>query len=159
MSCLSVDENISISRNFVFVFFTSLLALISSISFEYILHFEPCNLCTLQRISFCVIALGSFIGIFSERKLLFSLTLAMFSIIGLMLSLYHLGVQFELVSDPCIINAPKSFEAFKIELFNQTTSCSKILKILGVPLSVWSFVLSSLCLIFSLRSSPLRSCK
>ncbi len=157
MNEMSISLHISLNRSIAFVSALSFFTLASSLTLEMFFDLASCRLCNVQRILFFLMAVISLIGIFIHRKIFVLWLMAFLSSCCCVLAAYHLCVQLGLVIDPCIVNIPKDMEAFKHALFGSPVHCSKILLVAGIPISVWSFLLSLSC--FAITGNVLLRCR
>lgn len=123
----------------------------------------PCKFCKIQQILFFLIFLTSIISIFFPSKKIMKLILISFCLIGVAITLYHIFIQYGIITDPCSISFSTSFDIFKEKLLNNTLSCSKITRLFGVPLPIFSILGFLLSLIISyklpIENSPSPSIK
>ncbi|PIP90140.1 MAG: disulfide bond formation protein B [Bdellovibrionales bacterium CG11_big_fil_rev_8_21_14_0_20_38_13] len=89
---------------------TSLVATLGSLFFSEVMEFVPCSLCWYQRIAMypIVIILGT--AMWKDIKNISTIAFPL-SIIGQALSIYHLGVQYDIIPEaasPCIQGIPCS---------------------------------------------------
>ena len=86
--------NYRINIYFNIIFFISLISLISAFFIEYILGFQPCNLCLIQRVpyglSIILIILNNFQKI--DRKFIIIILIMIFTF-SLIISFYHFGIE------------------------------------------------------------------
>lgn len=130
----------------IFIFFLSicLTALTASLLAQFVWRQQPCNLCLAQRTMYSIGVALSFWGILSKKPhLVYQLLLFCF-LIGLIISLYHLGVQYGLIADRCktapIANDIQVFE----ELLLQKRGCGAISwKLFGLPIPFFNSILFS----------------
>jgi disulfide bond formation protein DsbB len=125
----------------------SFLALSISLSTEFLGLAKPCFLCQLQRIPYAAVLVLAVIGFSTRQEVRTSKWCAAFFAIGVILSLYHLGVQIEWLTDHCATKATaRSITSFKATLFSSRDSgCRKIgLTLLGIPASLWNTAASSI---------------
>lgn len=88
----------------------SLIATLGSLFFSEIMEFVPCSLCWYQRIAMYPLVLLLGIALWKEHKdvVIYALPL---SLIGTLLAIYHLGVQYEIIPEtasPCVQGVPCS---------------------------------------------------
>jgi len=77
-----------------FIFFVSIIALVSAFFIEYILGHQPCNLCILERIPYLVAIIVVLLNFkFIQFEKFFILLLTIIFLAGTILSLYHLGIE------------------------------------------------------------------
>lgn len=138
------------------------LGLVGSAYFlEYYFHLDPCPLCHLQRYVLFAIIMFFFLGIVNTwgyvAKLFFSGSNIFFSLLGILLALRHVWLQYsatvEGVTTGCTAGLERLLQFQPLmtvlkEVLINSESCSKIdFTILKLPLSVWSLL--SFILIFA----------
>ena len=87
------------------VWMISSVILTFSFYHQYIEQFEPCTLCKWQQFVYFLIFAISPIGLISRLNLSVRNVLSFIFLMGLFLSTYHIAVQFEWLTDRCIICA------------------------------------------------------
>lgn len=96
--------------NLIFSWLIALIATLGSLFFSDVMGFIPCSLCWYQRIAMYPLVLILGLAAWKNRNdvTLYALPL---SIIGWLLALYHLGVQYEIIPEsasPCVQGIPCS---------------------------------------------------
>ena len=79
-----------LENSLIFIWTVSLVATLGSLYFSEVRGYEPCTLCWYQRILMYPIVLISGVALFQKNARI-ALTLAVFSIVGGSISLYHYG--------------------------------------------------------------------
>ena len=140
-----------------FIFFFSLLALISAYFIEYVLGHQPCNLCIIERfpyvIAIIIITLNTFFN--NYQKITFILlSLIFFS--ATLISFYHFGIEKGFFEESLVCDLDTSTKILsKADILNElnkkTISCKIVtFKVLGFSLAtlntIISFVLSAITL-------------
>lgn len=126
-----------------FVFLSAFLISILSISFEVFLNVEPCLFCKLQRYVYIALLVPSFLSITKEscRNIHMTRLMQLCFLIGGLLALYHLLMQWGLISDFCAVPKINSIEQFE-SLLNKK-SCSEISwKVFGMPITFFNLGIS-----------------
>lgn len=124
-------------RTFSFILLCSLIALATSFLAQYSWGYQPCLLCKLQRLPYLFLGVVStWAIIFPKSRKWLSFILLIVIAMGLLLSLYHLGIQLGILKDRCSMKISiQSIESFGQHLV-QKKPCSEIsLSIFGVPIS------------------------
>ena len=93
---------------FLAIFLISFVALMSAYFIEYILGYQPCNLCLYERIPY-FLAILILLANFKYNKLekYFILFLIIIFFIATLLSLYHLGIEQGLIEESLLCNLEK----------------------------------------------------
>ena len=142
-------HNFKIKTYLKIVFFISLISLISAYFIEYILGYQPCNLCLIERIPY---GLGIFLiftnFIFDKNQNFIIILLILIFAFSFIISFYHLWIEqgFFEESAVCAIKSTNDIIS-KEELLRQlqvkTTSCKDVtLKILGFSLTTINMIIS-----------------
>lgn len=132
----------------LFAFSLSALTLVMGLS--HLSHAEPCTLCKLQRIIYLMIAMITLSGIILGKSFGALLCSAVLSILSIFVAGYHFGIQQGIFTDPCIVKVPLDLQSFASDLFNKTSSCSRVsLMFFKIPVTYWNMVLSGLCFAIS----------
>ena len=131
------------------VFFISLIAILSAYYIEYVLGYQPCNLCLIERIPYI---LSIFILIINYqlsknyRSLILLLILIFF--FSLILSIYHFGIEQSFFQESPICSLKSGIdvvtkEELLVELQKKTVSCKDVtFRIFGFSLTVLNMIIS-----------------
>ncbi len=139
------------NKNFLLklIFLISFLALIAAFFIEYILGFQPCNLCLFERIPYffaLIIILLNYKFHNYEKKLVFLLIVIF--VISTILSLYHLGIEQDLIKESFVCDIKNSSnlitkEEILKQLNQRNISCKDVtFKIFGFSLTSYNIVIS-----------------
>ena len=124
------------------IFLISFIAIISAFYIEYILGYQPCNLCLIERIPY---ALGLLILTINfkfknnEKFLVILLMLTFF--FSLLISIYHFGIEESFFQESSICNAKSntltiSKQELLLELQRNQVSCKDVtFRIFGLSLT------------------------
>ena len=124
------------------IFLFCLFALFSAYFIQYVLGYQPCNLCLIERIPFILAILIILICLILKK--LEKITLIILSLIffvAALISFYHFGIEqgFIIESFVCELNIKGDIltkEALLDELKQKTISCKDVtFKILGLSLA------------------------
>ena len=151
-------HNIKIDTYLKIIFLISLISIISAYFIEYILGYQPCNLCLIERIpyalSIILIILNYF---FNQNKQFVILLLILVFAFSLLISFYHFGIEqgFFEESTVCGIKDANNIIS-KEELLKQlqlkTISCKDVaFRIFGLSLSTFNIVISLVILILLIK--------
>ncbi len=88
-----MNQSLILKKYFLFIFFITLLSLLSAIYIEFVLDQKPCKLCVYQRVPYIIAIFICFLGFTSEKKIIWLYFLATIFIISLFLSGYHVGIE------------------------------------------------------------------
>ena len=136
---------------FLAIFLISFIALMSAYFIEYVLGYQPCNLCLYERIPY-FLAILILLANFKYNKLekYFILFLIIIFFIATLLSLYHLGIEQGLIEESLLCNLEKGTNIIdKDELLKQlqqkNISCKDVaFKIFGLSLTSFNIIISLL---------------
>ncbi|MFJ8236638.1 disulfide oxidoreductase [Ureibacillus sp. NPDC094379] len=84
--------NKKLENSLLFIWLTSLVAMLGSLYFSEIRQYEPCELCWYQRILMYPIVILTTVA-YIQKNVRIAVTTAVFSCIGGAISLYHYGIQ------------------------------------------------------------------
>ena len=149
-------SNYKIDTYLKIVLFISLFSLISAFFVEYILGYQPCNLCLIQRIPYglsIILIIFNFL-IRKNIQFIILLLILIFSF-SLILSFYHFGIEQGFFEESSVCGLKDaSNDISKEELLKQlkekTVSCKDVtFKIFGFSLTTIN-ILISLILVFLL---------
>jgi len=151
-------HNIKIGTYLKIIFIISLISIISAYFIEYVLGYQPCNLCLIERIpyglSLILIILNYF---FNQNKQFVILLLILVFAFSLLVSFYHFGIEqgFFEESTVCGIKDANNIIS-KEELLKQlqlkTISCKDVtFRIFGLSLSTFNIVISLVIFILLIK--------
>ena len=136
------------------IFLISFISIISAYFIEYILGFQPCNLCLIQRIPY---ALSIFLliinSIFNKNEKFFIILLILIFIFSFAISFYHFGIEqgFFEESAVCLSKSDSNIiskEELLKQLSQKNISCKDVtFKIFGMSLTTFNMILSLIILI------------
>jgi len=151
-------HNIKIDTYLKIIFLISLISILSAYFIEYILGYQPCNLCLIERIpyalSITLIILNYF---FNQNKQFVILLLILVFAFSLLISFYHFGIEqgFFEESTVCGIkdaNNVISKEELLKQLQLKTISCKDVaFRIFGLSLSTFNIVISLVIFILLIK--------
>ena len=151
-------HNIKIDTYLKIIFLISLISIISAYFIEYVLGYQPCNLCLIERIpyglSIILIILNYF---FNQNKQFIILLLILVFAFSLLISFYHFGIEqgFFEESTVCGIkdaNNIISKEEILKQLQLKTISCKDVtFRIFGLSLTTFNIVISLVIFILLIK--------
>ena len=148
------------SRNLLikFIFFVSIIALVSAFFIEYILGHQACNLCVLERIPYLLAVIVVFLNYkFILFEKFFILLLTIIFSIGTILSLYHLGIEQGFIQESLVCDLKSgsnllSKEEILKQLQQKNVNCKDVtFKIFGLSLTSYNILISLLITIGATR--------
>ena len=134
-----------------FIFFVSIIALVSAFFIEYVLGHQPCNLCVLERIPYLLAIIIVFLNYkFILFEKFFILLLTIIFLTGTALSLYHLGIEQGFIQESLVCDLKNgsnllSKEEILKQLQEKSVSCKDVtFKIFGLSLTSYNILISLL---------------
>ena len=134
-----------------FIFFVSIIALVSAFFIEYVLGHQPCNLCVLERIPYLLAIIIVFLNYkFILFKKFFMLLITIIFLAGTALSLYHLGIEQGLIQESLVCDLKSgsnllSKEEILKQLKEKSVNCKDVtFKIFGLSLTSYNILISLL---------------
>ena len=141
--------NYKIDTYLKIIFFISSISIISAFSIEYLLGYQPCNLCLIQRIpyglSIILIILNFFIKKSTQFIILLLILIFSFSFV---ISFYHSGIEQGFFEESLVCGVKNASELIsKEDILNQlqdkTVSCKDVtFKIFGFSLTTINVIVS-----------------
>ena len=151
-------HNLKIDTYLKIIFFISLISIISAYFIEYVLGYQPCNLCLIERIpyglSIILIILNYF---FNQNKQFVILLLILVFVFSLLISLYHFGIEQGFFEESTVCGLKDANNIIsKEELLKQlqlkTISCKDVtFRIFGLSLSTFNIVISLVIFILLIK--------
>jgi len=140
------------------IFLFSFIALISAFFIEYILGYQPCNLCLIERIPY-ILSIMIIIAIFLIKKnqKFFVLLLIFTFIFSFAISFYHFGIEQGFFQESSVCGVKSLTENVTKEdllkqLSEKTISCKDVtFRIFGLSLTSINIVISLLFIITLLK--------
>ena len=137
------------------IFLICLISIISAYFIEYVLGFQPCNLCLIQRIPYglgLILIILNYSLVKNERFII--LMLILIFVFSLIISFYHFGIEqgfFEESTVCGLKNASNLISKDEIleQLQTKTISCKDVtFRIFGFSLTVFNMIISLILVIF-----------
>ena len=132
-------------------FLVSVFALVFAYFVEYVLGYQPCNLCVYERIPYFLAILIVLINYkYNKLEKYLILSLAIIFLIATILSLYHLGIEQGFIQESLICDLEKGANIVdKDEIIKQlqqkSISCKDVtFKIFGLSLTNYNIIISLL---------------
>ena len=150
--------NYKIDTYLKIILFISLISIISAFSIEYLLGYQPCNLCLIQRIpyglSIILIILNFFIKKSTQFIILLLILIFSFSFV---ISFYHSGIEQGFFEESLVCGVKNASELIsKEELIKQlqikNISCRDVtFRIFGFSLTTFNIMISLIILILLIQ--------
>ena len=143
--------NLNKKKFLLLTFLISLFALISAYFIEYILGYQPCNLCLIERIPYVIALIIIIINFkFSHLERYLILFLVFVFLTSTLISLYHLGIEQGFIKESLVCDLKNSSKILSKEeilqqLQQKIVSCKDVtFKILGFSLTTLNLIISLL---------------
>ena len=140
------------------ILFVSFVALMSAFFIEYVLGYQPCNLCILERIPYVISIVIILLNYkFSQFEKIFLVLLVIVFLTATVLSVYHFGIEQGFIEESLICDLKNGSETTSKEeilkqLQEQKVSCKDVtFKIFGLSLTTYNIVISILITINALK--------
>ena len=141
-----------IQKNYIrIIFLVSFVALISAYFIEYVLGYQPCNLCLLERIPYAIALVIIILNYkFNNLEKYFILLLSIVFLTSTLLSLYHLGIEQGFIEESLVCDLQNSSKILSKEeilkqLQEKRVSCKDVtFKIFGLSLTTLNIIISIL---------------
>jgi len=134
-----------------FIFFVSIIALVSAFFIEYVLGHQPCNLCVLERIPYLLAIIIVFLNYkFILFEKFFILLLTIIFLVSAALSIYHLGIEQGFIQESLVCDLKSgsnllSKEEILKQLQEKSVSCKDVtFKMFGLSLTSYNILISLL---------------
>ncbi|WP_435151061.1 disulfide bond formation protein B [Candidatus Pelagibacter bacterium nBUS_44] len=134
-----------------FIFFVSIISLVSAFFIEYVLGHQPCNLCVLERIPYLLAIIIVFLNYkFILFEKFFILLLTIIFLVSAALSLYHLGIEQGFIQESLVCDLKSgsnllSKEEILEQLQEKSVSCKDVtFKMFGLSLTSYNILISLL---------------
>ena len=136
------------------IFIVSTIAIFSAYYIEYILGYQPCNLCLIERIPYGLsIFLITIYFLTKQNEGFFIILLILIFIFSFLISFYHLGIEQGYIEESSICGLKNATDIIsKEELLKQLNqkiiSCKDVtFKIFGISLTGVNMILSIIIII------------
>ena len=151
-------NNYKISSYFKIIFFISLVSIILAFFIEYILGYQPCNLCLIQRIPYALCLILIIFNYFKKKNEKFVILLLIFTFsFSFLISFYHFGIEQGFFEESTVCTMKNASDVIsKEELLKQlqlkTVSCKDVtFRIFGFSLTTFNMTLSLILVILLLK--------
>ena len=151
-------HNYQITSYLKIIFFISLISLISAFFIEYVLGYQPCNLCLIQRIPYGLSLILLILNYFQKKneKFIILLLTIIFSF-SFLISLYHFGIEQGFFDESAVCTMKNMSNIInKEELLKQlqvkTVSCKDVtFRIFGFSLTTFNIIISLIIVFLLLK--------
>ena len=127
----------------------SVFAVLAAYFIQYVLGYQPCNLCLIERIPYIFSIIVISIYLFTQKfAKIVLITLGLTFFIAALISFYHVGIEQGFIKESLVCNSPNlnneiSKEAILNQLKEMPISCMDVtFKILGLSLATFNFFIT-----------------
>ena len=140
------------------LFILSIIILSSALIIEYVLGYQPCNLCIIERIpyglSIIILILNNN---FKNNQIFFSILLILIFLFSIIISVYHFSIEQGFINESVICTSENLNLITKEDILNSMEklriSCKDVaFKIFGFSLTTYNMIISILMFILSTKS-------
>ena len=150
--------NFKVKTYLILIFIISFISIISAYFIEYILGYQPCNLCLIERIPYILsLVLIIFNYISSKNDKFLILLLALIFAFSLIISVYHFGIEQGFFKESAVCGIENTNKVIsKEELLEQlqvkTISCKDVtFRVFGLSLTTFNIIINLILLISSIK--------
>ena len=151
-------NDFKISSYFKIIFFISLVSIILAFFIEYILGYQPCNLCLIQRIPYVLCLILIIFNYFQKKNEKFVILLLIFTFsFSFLISFYHFGIEQGFFEESTVCTMKNTSDVIsKEELLKQlqlkTVSCKDVtFRIFGFSLTTFNMTVSLILVILLIK--------
>ena len=141
--------NINVKFYLKIVFLVSLISIISAYFLEYVMGYQPCNLCLIERIPYILSLIILLLNYkFKKNEKFFILILILIFSFSLIISVYHFGIEQGFFKESLICDVKNTIlnlskEELLIELQKKPISCKDVtFRIFGLSLTSINILIS-----------------
>ena len=142
---------------FLILFILSFLILMAAYVIQYMLGYQPCNLCIIERIPYALAIIILILNYnFKRNQVFYSILLVLIFLFSFLISLYHYGIEQNLIEESTVC-ASKNLDLITKKdilesLQDLNISCKDVtFKILGLSLTTYNIVISLFMLFISTK--------
>ena len=140
------------------IFFISLISIISAFFIEYVLGYQPCNLCLIQRIPYVLCLILIILNYYQKKNEKFIILLLILSFsFSFLISFYHFGIEQGFFEESTVCKMKNTSDIIsKEELLKQlqlkTVSCKDVtFRIFGFSLTTFNMTVSLILVILLIK--------
>ena len=145
------------------LFALSCLILLSALIVEYVLGYQPCNLCIIERIPYGLAIIILILNhLFKKDQLFYTILLILIFSFSVIISVYHFGIEQGFIEESTVCASQNIDLMTKEQILNTlkelNISCKNVaFRIFGLSLTTYNIFASILMLIISLKILSLNS--
>ena len=144
-------------KYFQLLFILSIITLISAYAVEYILGYQPCNLCLIERIPYALAIIVLILNYkFQRDEIFYTVMLLLIFLFSFIISIYHFGIEQEFIEESSICISKNVDLITKEDILKSlqklNISCKDVaFKIFGLSLTTYNIILSILMFFISTK--------
>ncbi len=139
------------------IFIISILVLLTAFVIEYILGYQACKLCLIERIPYGLSIIILILNYnFSNNQLFYSVLLVLVFLFSIIISVYHLGIEQGFIDESVVCSSEKLDLITKEDVLNSLqelrVSCKDVaFRIFGFSLTTYNIIISLLMFLLSTK--------
>ncbi len=139
------------------LFILSILILLAAYVIQYILGYQPCNLCLIERVPYALAIIVLILNYkFKKDQIFFSVLLLMIFFFSFIISVYHLSIEQGFISESVLCSTNNTDLITKEDILkslqNFNISCKDVaFKIFGLSLTTYNIFISILMFLISAK--------
>lgn len=139
------------------LFILSIISLTIAFIIEYILGYQPCNLCILERIPYALTIIILIINYkFKKNQVFYNILLLQIFAFSILISLYHLGIEQGLVKESSVCISDNTNLITKENILNSLkelkVSCKDVtFRVFNLSLTTYNMFLSIIMFLIALK--------
>ena len=139
------------------LFLSSFTILLSAYFIQYLLGYQPCNLCIIERVPYALsLIVLVFNHIFKKDQVFYSILLLLIFSFSFLISVYHFGIEQGFISESNVCGSNNSDLTTKEEVLKSlqeiNISCKDVaFKIFGFSLTTYNIIVSVFMFLISTK--------
>ncbi len=139
------------------LFVLCVLILLSALIIEYILGYQPCNLCIIERFPYAVSIVVLLLNhIFKKDRVFYSILLILIFLFSILISIYHFGIEQGFIEESMVCKSENLDLISKEDIINSLKklriSCKDVaFKIFDLSLTTYNIFISILMFLLSTK--------
>ena len=139
------------------LFLSSFTILLSAYVVQYLLGYQPCNLCIVERVPYALsLIVLIFNHIFKKDQAFYSILLLLIFSFSFLISVYHFGIEQGFISESNVCGSNNSDKTTKEEILKSLQviiiSCKDVaFKIFGFSLTTYNMIISIFMFLISTK--------
>ena len=139
------------------IFLVSFITLVTAYAIQYILGYQPCNLCVIERVPYMLaIIILVFNYSFQKNEIFYSILLLLIFKFSFLISFYHFGIEQGFVNESNVCGSNNLGLTTKEDLLKSlqeiNISCKDVaFKVFGLSLTTYNMLISILMFLFSYK--------